>query len=91
MVEFLLSLPKQDKEEVMILVGMYPTEWDLSKQEKEELMMLLGMSAMEWEKERERLAKPERACLRLIVSPAGESGQARPKASVFGRLVAAVR
>jgi hypothetical protein len=90
-VEFLLSLPKQDKGELMIMVGMYPTEWDLPKQDKEELMMLLGMSAMEWDKERERLAKSERARLRLIVSQAGGSGQARPKASVFGRLVAAVR
>jgi hypothetical protein len=63
LVEFSLSLPKQDKEELMMLVGMYPTEWNLSKQDKEELMMLLGMSAMEWEKkaseEKERLAEAE--------------------------------
>jgi hypothetical protein len=92
--EFLLSLPKQDKEELMMLVGMYPTEWDLPKQDKQELMMLLGMSAKEWEKraheERERLAKAAQARLRRIVSSAGESGQARPKASSFGRLVAAL-
>jgi hypothetical protein len=69
-VEFLLSLPKQDKEE---------------------LMMLVGMSTMEWEKraheERERLAEAEQAQVRRIVSSAGESGQARPKASSFGRPV----
>ena len=56
----------------MMLVGMYPTEWDLPKQDKDELMVLLGMSAMEWEKrahkERERLAKTKQARLRRIVS-----------------------
>ena len=70
-VEFLLSLPKQDKEELMMQVGMYPTEWDLPKQEEKELMMLLGMSAREWEKAareaRERLAKAQQARLRLII------------------------
>ena len=94
LVEFLLSLPKQDKEELMML-GMYAVEWDLPKQDKEELMMLLGMSAMEWEKrareETERLVEAEQARLRPIVSPAGGSGQARPKASFFGGLVAALR
>jgi hypothetical protein len=95
LVEFLLSLPKQDKEELMMLVGIYAMEWNLPKQDKEELMMLLGMSAMEWEKrareERERLVEAEQARLRPIVSPAGGSGQARPKASFFGGLVAALR
>jgi hypothetical protein len=95
LVEFLLSLPKQDKEELMILVGMNPTEWDLPKQDKEELMMLLGMSAKEWEKcaheARERLAEAERVRLRLTVSSASESEQAQPKTSSFGRLVAALR
>ena len=89
------DLPKQDKEELMMLVGMYPTEWDLPKQDKEGLMTLLGMSAMEWEKSarevRKRLAEAEQARLRLIVSSAGESRQARPKALSFGRLVAALR
>ena len=70
--EFGLSLPKQDKEELMMLVGMYPTEWDLPKQGKKELMMLLGMSAMEWEKraheERGRLAETEQARVRCITS-----------------------
>jgi hypothetical protein len=47
-VEFWLSLPKQNNEELILLVGMYPTQWDLPKQDKEELMMLSGMSAMEW-------------------------------------------
>ena len=87
----------------MMLVGMYPMEWDLPKQDKEELMMLLGMYAMEWEKrareeraqrareERERLVEAEQARLRRIISSAGASGQARPKASFFGRLVAALR
>jgi len=79
----------------MMLAGMYATEWDLPKQDKEELMMLLGMSAMEWEKrareERERLVEAEQARLRRTVSSAGESGQARPKASFFGRLVPALR
>jgi hypothetical protein len=79
----------------MMLVGMYPTEWDLPKQDKQELMMLLGMSAKEWEKKareaRERLAKAKEAQLRCIVSSAGESGQARPKALSLGRLVAALR
>ena len=92
--EFLLSLPEQDKEEVMMLVSMYPTEWDLPKQDKEELMMLLGMSVMEWEEcareVRARLAETEGARLRLIISSAGRSGQARPKASSCGRLVAAL-
>jgi hypothetical protein len=95
LVEFWLSLPNQDKEEPMILVNMYPTEWDLPKQDKEELMMLLGLSAMEWEKTahevRERLAEAEQARLRCIVSSAGEPGQTRPRASFFGRLVAALR
>jgi len=94
LMEFLLSLPKQDKEELMMLVGMYAMEWDLPKQEKEELMMLLGMYAIEWEKrareERERLVEAEQARLRRIVLSAGESGQARPKASAFRRLVAAL-
>jgi pantothenate kinase len=79
----------------MMLVGMYPTEWDLPKQDKEELMMLVGMYPKEWEQRarevRERLAKTEQARLRLIVSSAGESGQARPEASPFGKLVAALR
>jgi hypothetical protein len=88
---FLLSPPKQDKEELMIFIAMYPTEWDLPKQDKEELMMLLGMSAVEWEKERKRLAEAEQARLRPTVSSAGEFGQVRPKASSFGRLVAALR
>ena len=78
----------------MMLIGMYPTEWDLPKQDKDELMMLLGMSATEWKKraheERERLAEAEQARLRLIVSSVGESGQARPKASSCGRLVTAL-
>ena len=78
----------------MMLVGMYPTEWDLPKQDKDELMTLLGMSAMEWGKSarevRERLAEAEQARLRLIASSAGRSGPARPKASSFGRLVAAL-
>jgi hypothetical protein len=93
LVEFLLSLPKQDKEELM-MVNMYVLEWDLPKQDKEELMMLLGMSAMEWEKgareEKERLVEAEQVRLRCIVSSAGESGQARPKASFFGGLAAAL-
>ena len=46
---FSWSLPKQDKEEKM-MVSIYLTEWDLPKQDKEELMILLGMSAAEWEK-----------------------------------------
>jgi len=33
LVESLLSLPKQDREELTMLVGMYPTEWDLPKQD----------------------------------------------------------
>jgi hypothetical protein len=74
---------------------MYPTEWDLRKKDREELMMLVGMYPVEWEKRaqevRERLAEAERARRRLIVSPAGTSGLARPKASSFGRLVAALR
>ena len=88
-----MSLPKQDKEELMML-GMYPTEWDLPKRDKGKLMMLLGMSAMEWEKraheQRERLAEAEQARLRLIVSSVDKSGPARPRASSFGRLVAAL-
>lgn len=75
-----------------MLVNMYPTEWNLSQQDKEELRMLLGMSALEWEKkaaeERERQAEAEGARLRRIVSSAGESEQARPKALSFRRLVA---
>ena len=71
LVEFFLSLPKQDKEELMMLV-MYPTEWDLPRQDKKELMMLLGMSTAEWERSarevRERAAEAERARLRPIVS-----------------------
>jgi hypothetical protein len=47
LVEFLLRLPNQGKKELMILVGIYPTEWDLRKQDKEKLMMLVGRSAME--------------------------------------------
>jgi hypothetical protein len=94
LVEFLLSLPKQDKEGQM-MVDMYPMEWDLPKQDKEEFMMLLGMSAIEVEEraheERERLAKAEQARLRCIVSSVGESRQAQPKVSSFGRLVAALR
>jgi hypothetical protein len=93
--KFSWSLPQQDREELMILAGIYPTEWDLPKQDQEELMMLLGMSAVEWEKRaheaRERLAEAEQARLRRIVSSAVESGQARPKVSSFGRLVAALR
>jgi hypothetical protein len=89
LVEFSLSLPKQDKEELM-----YPMEWDLPKEDKAELMMLLGMSAMEWEKraheESERLAEGERTRLRRIVSWTGQSGQARPSEWSFGRLVAAL-
>ena len=54
----------------MLLVGIYPTEWDLPEQEKQELMVLLGMSAIEWEKEKERLAKAEQARLRKSVSSA---------------------
>jgi hypothetical protein len=91
-VESWLSLPKQDKEELMILVGMYPTQWDLPKQDREEMRMLLGMSAMEWEKrareERERRPEAEQVRLRRIVSSAGQSGQALPKAWSFGTLVA---
>ncbi len=67
-----MSLPKQDKEELMIQIRMYPTQWELPKQDKQELMMLLGLSAPEWEKraheERERLAEGEQARLRRIVS-----------------------
>jgi hypothetical protein len=55
----LWSLPKQDKEEKM-MISMYPTEWDLPKQDKEELMILLGMSAIEWEKS-SREAKEQQA------------------------------
>lgn len=99
-VEFVLSLPVQDacqgrKEEPMMLVGTHPTEWDLPKKDREELMMLVGMYPTEWEKRarevRERLAKAGQARPRCTVSPAGEPGQARPKASPFGRLVAALR
>jgi hypothetical protein len=63
---------KTGKEELMMLVGMYPTEWDLPKQDKKEMRMLLGMSVMEWEKrareERGRRAEVEQARLRRIVS-----------------------
>lgn len=72
LVEFWFSLPKQDKEELTMLVGMYPVEWDLPRQDKEELMMLLGISLVEREKrvrqERKRLVKAEEAQLRPIVS-----------------------
>jgi hypothetical protein len=47
LVEFLLSLPDQGKKELMILVGIYPAEWDLPKQDKEKPMVLVGRSAME--------------------------------------------
>ena len=78
-----------------MMLGMYPTEWDLPKKDREELMMLVGMYPTEWEKRaqevRERLAEAEKARLRLIVSSASKSGLARPKASSFGRLVTALR
>jgi hypothetical protein len=57
-VETLLRLPNQGKKEPMILLGIYPTEWDLPRQGREKLTMLVGLSAVEWEKrpheERER-------------------------------------
>jgi hypothetical protein len=57
-VETLLRLPNQGKKEPMILLGIYPTEWDLPRQDREKLTMLVGLSAVEWEKraheERER-------------------------------------
>jgi hypothetical protein len=31
----------------MMLVGIYPAEWDLPKPDKEKLMTLVGKSAME--------------------------------------------
>jgi hypothetical protein len=31
LVEFLLSLPNRGKKELMILVGIYPAEWNLPK------------------------------------------------------------
>jgi hypothetical protein len=53
------------------------------------------MYAIEWEKraseERERLVEAEQARLRLIVSSAGESGQARPKGLSLGKPAAALR
>jgi hypothetical protein len=77
------------------MLAMYPTEWDLPKKDREELMMLVGMYPTEWERRarevRERLAETEQARRRCTVSPASNSGQARPKASSFGRLVVALR
>jgi len=98
LVEFVLSLPRQDKEELMMLVGMYATEWNLPKQDKEELMMLLGMYAMEWEKrareERERQVGAEQARLARLHWSAGEDKQlqTRPqlKTSAFRKLLAAL-
>ena len=78
-----------------MMLAMYPTEWDLPKQDEEELMMLVGMYPTEWEararEARERLAEAEKAQLRLIVSSASKWGQARSKASHFGRPVSALR
>ena len=48
MVKFSAEPAQQDKEELMLL-SMYPTEWDLPEQDKKELMMLLGLSEVEWE------------------------------------------
>jgi len=46
----------------MILLGIYPAEWDLPKQDREKRMMLVGRSATEQEKraheERERGRQP---------------------------------
>jgi hypothetical protein len=93
-VEFLWSLPKQEKEELVMSVNMYPTEWNLPKQDKEELMVLFGMSAAEWEKgareEKEGPAEAEQARPGRIVSSTGQSGQARSGAWSFGTLAAAL-
>ena len=79
----------------MMLVGMHPTEWDLPERDAEDLIMLFGMSTLEWSKgaheERGRLAEAGQVRLRRVVSFAGESEVARPKASSFGKLVAALR
>lgn len=59
--------------------------WSLPKQDEEGLRPLLDISALEWEN------NTREARERRIVSPAGEPGQARPRALSFGRLVAALR
>ena len=90
-----LSLPKQDGEELVMQLSMYPTEWNLSERDKEELMLLLGLSAVEWEKRAreatERRVEAERVRQRLIASSAAKSEQAPPKTWPLGRLVPAPR
>ena len=67
----MLSLLKQDKEELMMLIGTNPTQWDPPKEDEEELMILLDLSAIEQKsarEQRERLAQARHSRFRLILS-----------------------